>query len=279
MKSSTKMRAKMTLKVLDLFSGIGGFSLGLERAGMETVAFCEMDEPCNKVLRKHWKDAIIAQDVRQLKYIDGCLIERDENIPHNFRLTSKKIDLICGGYPCTGHSVAGKKKGFENEGSSLWKEYLRLIGEIKPKYCIIENSPNLRNTGLAEMLQAFHEVGYNAEWSIISAYSIGAPHQRERLYIVLWRADLSYCNPFRFWQTNYKEEKASSWWWAKRLFKRSPLFKQAAKVVSRVLQFDDGISKELLKESEEKIKQLGNSILPQIPELIGRAIMEHENGR
>lgn len=247
------------MKVLDLFSGIGGFSLGLEKAGMETVAFCEIDPHCSKVLEKHWPRVDNFRDIKQLtgKYLNGV------------------VDLICGGYPCTGHSVAGQKKGFKDERSNLWLEYLRLIKEIKPRYCIIENSPNLRSTGMGQLLKDVHAVGYNAEWSIISAYSIGSPHQRERLFIVLWRGDVPYCNPFRLWQADPQKKKISSRWWSERLFKRSPLFKQASKIESRVLQFDDGISQEL-SENEIKIKMLGNSLLPQIPELIGRALMEHE---
>ena len=255
------------LKALDLFSGIGGMSRGLDAAGIETVAFCEQDIDCQKVLRKHWPKVQIIDDV--------CTL----NNPRDPVLMSAGIDIICGGYPCTGHSVAGGKKGFEDDGSKLWAEYFRLIKEIKPKYCIIENSPNLRGTGLVDLLKAVNEIGYNAEWSCISAYSIGAPHQRERLYIVLWRGDISYCNPFRWWETNTQKEKAASWWWAKRLFKRSPLFKQASKIESRILQFNDGVSKEILDDNKKKINMLGNSLLPQIPELIGRAIVENEKCR
>lgn len=249
------------MKVLDLFSGIGGFSLGLERAGMETVAFCEIDKHCQAVLRKHWPYTVIFDDVKE---VNGKM------------MVDFGIDLICGGYPCVGHSVAGKKEGFKNENSALWREYLRIVGEIKPRYCIIENSPNLRNTGLVEILKAFNEVGYNAEWSVISAYSIGAPHQRERLYIVLWRKDLSYPNPFRFWETYIEKEKAKSFWWAKRLFKRPSLFTTLSKIKSTICVSNDGLSKELLRYEENKIKMLGNSVVPFIPELIGNMIMEYE---
>lgn len=248
----------MKLRVLDLFSGIGGFSLGLDRAGLETVAFCEIDPSCQSVLKHHWPDVPIHSDIRNLKMNDA------------------KVDLICGGYPCTGHSVAGKKKGFENEGSALWKEYLRLAEELKPKYCIIENSHNLRSTGLGELLKAFHEIGYNAEWSIISAYSIGAPHQRERIYIVFWRADIPYPNPFRYWQADPEKEETSQGCWAKRRFKRDSVFRQLSKTGATVLQLADGVSKELVKREEYKIAMLGNALVPQIPELIGRALVEHE---
>jgi len=103
------------MKVLDLFSGIGGFSLGLERAGFETVAFCEFDKHAQKVLKKHWPDVPIYDDVRLL---DG----------KQFR---GSVDVVCGGFPCQDLSVAGKRKGFEGERSSLYVEMLRIISE----YC------------------------------------------------------------------------------------------------------------------------------------------------
>lgn len=254
----------MKLKVLELFAGLGGFSLGLERAGMMTVASCEIDPACQAVLKHHWPDVPIFPDVTKLNQFE--LMERINHSP----------DLICGGYPCTGHSVAGKKKGFDNEGSSLWREYLRLAQQIKPRYCIIENSHNLRSTGLAELLQAFNEIGYDAEWSIISGYSVGAPHQRERIYIVFWRRDIPYPNPFRCWQADPEKEETSQGWWAKRRIKRDSVFRQVSQVRSRVLQLADGVSENLVKAQEYKIAMLGNALIPQIPELIGRALVEHE---
>lgn len=254
----------MKLKALDLFSGLGGFSLGLDRAGIETVAFCEIDPPCVAVLNHHWPDVPVFGDVKDLNKNE--LIKKTKTMP----------DLICGGYPCTGHSVAGRKKGFENEKSSLWREYLRLTREIKPKYCIIENSHNLRSTGLGELLKAFHEIGYNAEFSVISAYSVGAPHQRERIYIVFWRADIPYPNSFRYWEADPKKAETSQGWWAKRRFKRNSVFGKIPQAGSGVLQLTDGIPGQLVEVEEYKIAMLGNALIPQIPELIGRALVEHE---
>src|SRR5690606_28278115 len=119
------------MNVLDIFSGIGGFSLGLERAGMKTVAFCEIEEFPRKVLAKHWPDVPIYEDVRELS--------RD-------RLESDGItgiDVICGGFPCQDISVAGKKVGISGARSSLWAEFARLIGEIRPRFAIVENSAAL----------------------------------------------------------------------------------------------------------------------------------------
>lgn len=259
------------MKVLDLFSGIGGFSLGLERVGMDIIAHVEKNKDCQKVLKHHWPSVRCFTNIEDVSSESVFRMGSDTH----FRL-KENIDVICGGYPCTGHSVAGKKEGLNDEQSGLWAEYYRLIREIKPRYCIIENSHNLRATGLERVLQDITEAGYNAEWSIISGYSIGAPHQRERIFIVLWRKDIPYPNPFRWWQTDSKKKKASSWWWAERLFKRSPLFKQASKIESRVCEFDDGVSKEVVDQNKIKIQQLGNAVIPQIIELIGKALMEHE---
>lgn len=262
------------MKVLDLFSGIGGFSLGLERAGMEIVAHCEEDEHCQKVLKKHWPDVPIFSDIKKIK------VQKYMGKPQAFVQNQKDvigdISILAGGYPCTGHSVAGKKKGLQDEQSGLWSEYLRLIRELRPRYCIIENSHNLRSTGLGRVLKDVNEIGYNAEWSIVSGYSVGAPHQRERIFIVLWRGDIPYPNPFRWWLPDPEKKKATSRWWAERLFKRSPLFKQAGKIESRVCLFDDGVSKELVERNKIKIQQLGNAAIPQIIELIGKALMAHE---
>jgi DNA-cytosine methyltransferase len=253
----------MKLKALDLFSGIGGFSLGLDRAGIETVAFCEMDPTCQEVLMHHWPDVPVFNDVRNLRPW--------QELPSG-------IDLIVGGYPCTGHSVAGKKKGFENEGSALWKEYLRIAAEIKPRYCIIENSHNLRSTGLAELLRAFHEIGYNAEWSIISGYSIGAPHQRERIYIVFWRADIPYPNPFRCWETDPQKAETSQGWWAKRRFKRDSVYRKASQVESRVLQLADGFPERSSESEKAEHPELDRArVIIELTKL-GLLRVDHETG-
>ena len=128
------------MKVLDLFSGIGGFSLGLERAGMETIAFCEFDKKAQLVLKKHWPDVPIYDDVRKL---NGRQFE------------GQSIDLICGGFPCQPFSVAGNRQGKEDD-RHLWPEYLRLIQEIRPRWIIGENVTGLINMGLDQVL---HDLG------------------------------------------------------------------------------------------------------------------------
>ena len=130
------------MKVLDLFSGIGGFSLGLERAGMETISFCEIDKKAQLVLKKHWPNVPIFEDVSTLK--------GDEIGP---------VDVICGGFPCQDISTAGKGEGLSGSRSGLWYEFHRLINEIRPKYAIIENVSALRPRGLEQVIKTLFEIG------------------------------------------------------------------------------------------------------------------------
>jgi DNA (cytosine-5)-methyltransferase 1 len=159
------------MNVLDLFSGIGGFSLGLERAGMKTAAFCEIDEYCRRVLARHWPGVPIYDDVRTLT---AERLVRD----------GVAADVICGGFPCQDISVAGKGAGLAGERSGLWSEYARIIGEVRPRYVIVENVAALLGRGLSRVLGDLATLGYDAEWHCIPACAVGAPHRRDRLWIV-----------------------------------------------------------------------------------------------
>lgn len=139
------------LKVLDLFSGIGMFSLGLEQAGMETVAFMENNNFCQAVLRDHRPQVPIMEDVCKVEYSDGKLIyihKQGHGYADAWESKISKIDVICGGFPCQDISVAGKKEGIYGEKSGLWSEFKRIIDEVRPSYAIIENVAALRGNGL-----------------------------------------------------------------------------------------------------------------------------------
>lgn len=160
------------LKHLDLFSGIGGFSLGLESAGLvETVAFCDFDDYCQKVLKKNFPSVPVYGDVKELNYdklkADGI----------------DKIDIITGGYPCQPFSVAGRKKG-EEDPRHVWPEMFRLIKELRPTWVIGENVGGHIKLGLDSVLENLESEGYSARTFSISASSIGANHKRERVWIV-----------------------------------------------------------------------------------------------
>lgn len=171
------------LKVLDLFSGIGGFAYGLEQTGLyETVAFCEWDKKCQAVLEKHWPSVPKFSDIANLVYLEGGILHDDLEGSTVFT----EVDVITGGFPCQDISLAGKGAGLEGERSGYWKHYKRLIQEIKPKGVIIENVSALRNRGLDQVLQDLHEIGYDAEWHCITASHLGATHQRDRIWIIAY---------------------------------------------------------------------------------------------
>ena len=160
------------LNVLDLFSGIGGFSLGLERTGgFQTVAFCEIEPFCRSVINKHWPGVPVYDDVKTL---DAARLAAD----------GISVDVLCGGFPCQDISTAGRGAGLSGERSGLWWEFYRLIQEIRPQYALIENVSALRSRGLDEVLGALAAIGYDAEWHCIPASAVGAPHRRDRVWIV-----------------------------------------------------------------------------------------------
>lgn len=153
------------LKVLDLFSGIGGFSLGLERTGgFETVAFCEIDPFCQKVLKKHWPEVPCYEDVRTLNY-------------------GGPVDVISGGYPCQPFSTAGKRKGSEDD-RHLWPEIDRLLDTLRPSWFLGENVAGHISMGLDCVLSDLEAKGYTTRTFVIPACAVNAKHRRDRTWIV-----------------------------------------------------------------------------------------------
>lgn len=166
------------MRVLDLFAGIGGFTLGLERAGFETVAFCEIDPYAQKVLKKNWPGVPIYDDVRTITAE---------------RLASDGIgvDVITGGFPCQDISVSGNQAGIQDgTRSGLWSECARLLGELRPQYAIFENVTNLlngeRGAWFKRVLWDISQIGYDAEWHCIPASELGAHHHRDRIWIIAY---------------------------------------------------------------------------------------------
>ncbi len=151
-----------------LFAGIGGFDLGLERAGMVCKWQVELDDYASRVLAKHWPNVPRHDDVRTFP-----TAERDWS-----------VDLVCGGFPCQDISIAGKGAGLAGERSGLWYEFARILGDIRPRWAIIENVPALTSRGLDAVLCDLASLGFDAEWHVIPASAVGAPHRRERIWIV-----------------------------------------------------------------------------------------------
>ena len=240
------------LKVLDLFSGIGGFSLGLERTGgFETVAFCEIEPFCRSILKKNWPDIPIFEDVTKLD-------------AEQLKTNGIKVDVICGGFPCQDISSAGKGAGLNGTRSGLWYEFHRLIKEIKPQYAIIENVSVLRSRGLDEILRSLAEIGYDAEWHCITAHAVGAPHQRDRIWIVAYPASqrVQGLRPSGQQKSYSYVQKAISMCLCEGI---GASHWEVEPDVGRVV---DGFPKRV-----DRVKALGNAVVPQIPEIIGHAIL------
>lgn len=154
------------MKVLDLFAGIGGFAIASHWAGFETAQFVEIDKNAQKVLRHHYPDIPIHDDVR------------------TYKGTPNKFDIITAGFPCTGTSAAGKKTGLDHAESKLFYEILRITHDTNPSFIVIENPVGLINNGLREILALWRMAGYSSEVITVSAARLGAGHRRERLFIV-----------------------------------------------------------------------------------------------
>ena len=162
----------MTLTVGSLFSGIGGLDLGLERAGMKVIWQSEIDPYACKVLKKHWPEVVNHGDIKQ---IDWRAVE--------------PVDVICGGYPCQPFSTAGKRKGTDDP-RHLWPWVRTAISELRPRYAILENVRGHLSLGGLQVIGELAEIGYDAEWRVVSAAGVGAPHRRDRIIIVAYPTEL-----------------------------------------------------------------------------------------
>lgn len=166
--------------LLSLFAGIGGFELGLERSGgFKAVASCEINPKCRHLLKHHWPEVPAYDDV--------CSLTADRLVADGIT-----VDAVCGGFPCQDISFAGNGAGLAGERSGLWREYARLIREIRPKRVIVENVAALLGRGLGDVLGDLAALGYNAWWDCIPASAVGAPHRRDRLWLVAYPGSLEH---------------------------------------------------------------------------------------
>ena len=265
------------MNVLDLFSGIGGFSLGLESTGFfKTIAFVEKDKFCQKVLQKNFPNIPIEDEVRNVKG------------------EKYRADVITGGFPCQPFSVAGKRRGTDDD-RFLWDETIRIVSEQKCKWFIGENVEGIINIQDGMVFRQIHDdlesEGFEVQSLIIPASGKGAWHQRKRVWIIGCNVsntnsslrgggrtiEQSGTNKVWGFSTTEKEQskddlrsqavgcdalsgQTQSWW----------------KTVSDIYGVPNGISYELDKDRANRIKSLGNSIVPQIAREIGKAIIEAE---
>lgn len=283
----------MTFRVLSLFAGIGGFDLGLERTGgFKTVAFCEIEPFAVRVLNKHWPKVPVYGDVRELT-------------AERLAADGIAVDVICGGFPCQDISSAGHRVGLEGERSGLWSEYARLIGELRPRYVVVENVANLLGLGLGRVLGDLAALRYDAEWHCIPASAVGALHRRDRIWIVAHPAfvqrhggndnarecvgtePLSQSRDGRGAVALADAERRrlqsgdEQCTWSPAIIPAAfgrycggGEFGKAWRVEPDVGRVAHGIP-----DAMDRLKGLGNAVVPQIPELIGRAILAAEAAR
>ena len=222
------------MKVLDLFSGIGGFSLGLERAGMETVAFVERDKKAQMVLRKHWKETPIFNDIKS--FDRECIGD---------------VDLVCGGFPCQPFSTASRGN---KTAEDLWPDMERVICQFRPKWVIAEN---VLPAPIEKAKTDLEKLGYKCETRNIGANDCGADHQRYRWWLIA--------------HTNNKGEFSST---LNAEVAELPKLCEGvwgAENYARTIRVSNGLPNRV-----DRFRMLGNTVIPYIPQVIGRAIMKFE---
>lgn len=245
---------------LDLFSGIGGFALGLNRAGFNTVAFCEIDPFCQSVIKKHWPNTPIIKDVKNAEHFDAI----------------GDVDIITGGYPCQPWSSAGLKRG-KNDDRHLWPAMLEIIKRKRPTWVIGENVANHVSMGLDEVLFDLEGEGYQARAFIIPACGVNSPQRRDRCWILAHaesvgsggRGREEHGTEQRFFFTEECQGRQ-----VRGKAERCGLLRRWEEIESPVRGVDHG-----LPDWVDRVKSIGNAVVPQIPEIIGRAIMQIELGK
>ena len=288
------------LKMLDLFSGIGGFSYAAEKlvGGYETVAFCEYDEHAQKVLRKHWPRTEIIGDIRELA-----------NDAERFR---GSVDIVCGGFPCQPFSLAGVRRGDQDD-RHLWPEMLRVIEAVRPRWIIGENVAGHITMGLDTVLSDLEAAGYASRCYVIPAVAADAPHRRDRCWIVGYsnsscKSDVTLDEEMRMagakdvGHTSSGRRSGVDGRWSGQKFAHrcedvadanSQRLQRQRQQSSRVgaEQYDPCDTRRWEPEPElgrvangvrnrvHRLKQLGNSIVPQVAARILYAIREADRGK
>tara|TARA_R100001440_G_scaffold75739_1_gene103843 strand:+ start:22533 stop:23459 length:927 start_codon:yes stop_codon:yes gene_type:complete len=298
------------IKLGSLFSGIGGFELGLERAlpQCKTIWQVEQNQFCQSVLRKHWADAIIYDDIRTV----GA---------HNL----ESVDVLCGGFPCQDISIAGKKRGINNgKKSSLYYEMFRVICEIRPRIIVLENVAAILRLGGHDVFRTLAEAGYDAEWCTIqTGKDFGLPHIRKRWFCVayphskrretgknitrrfeikgqrIWSeptsSSIEICNtththsktasdattsPCSMAQTQNTQQRCNV---TDSNLRKTEHNRGRCNKTWRTIEpiicrgndgFPNGLDKTTIREHNKRLKALGNAITPQASEWVGRQILQ-----
>ena len=225
------------MTVGELFAGIGGLGLGLERAGMEVRWQVEIDPFCTKVLENHWPDVNRYEDVRDV----GA---------HNL----EPVDLICGGFPCVTLSRAGRRTGTDDD-KWIWPQFERVIRELRPRYVLVENVPGLLVHAAGDVLGDLAALGYDTEWDCFTAKAFGALHIRDRVFLLAYDGGGRHGPP---------EETVFAGRFGSELRVRWPSEPDVARVVHG------------LSGAVDRRRALGNAAVPQVAEYIGRRILKEQ---
>lgn len=255
------------MKFISLFAGVGGLDLGLERAGFECVAQVEIDDFCQKVLTKHWANVPKFKDVRDVG---------KANLP--------TAELICGGFPCQDVSLAGERAGLEGKRSTLWSEFYRIVCEIQPRWIVIENVPGLLSSDNGEfftkILRELSQSGYDVEWQVIPAAFVGAPHIRERVFIVGYSSG-------REWEVSNIPQVFR----VERFGRNKTERGEGGYMPSMGQASNSGLEREWKNWSDkpefkrvvdgvpfgmDRLRSLGNAVCPQVAEFVGLCIQKAE---
>ena len=256
------------MNFLSLFSGIGGLDLGLERSGMTCIGQVEINPFCRRVLAKRWPNVRRFEDVRTVTAKD---------------FENERIDLIAGGFPCQDISSSGKKVGITGHKSGLWLEFLRLIRDIRPRFVLVENVAALLGRGLGDVLGGLAASGFDAEWETLPAGLFGAPHLRSRTFVV------GYSDRYRKSDGSLNDEAS---WLPPLVANAEHAFREQLGEMGRAwgkresvpwnangectdptmaVRMDDGDANRM-----DRLSGIGNAVVPQVAEWIGRRIMEAE---
>jgi DNA (cytosine-5)-methyltransferase 1 len=232
----------------DLFAGIGGFSLGFERAGMVCRWQVEIDPYCTSVLEKHWPDLERRRDVRECGR-------------HNL----EPVDVICGGPPCQPFSAAGKRRGPEDD-RNLWPEFARIVQDLRPRWVVFENVLGIRAIYLDTVLSDLERMGYTTATTVIPAGALGAWHRRDRIWVV------ANSEKRDKWSRLREGESAG-----KRPGRPGDILGQAGETSwERGWAFEPGVARMVhgVPNRVDRNRVIGNAVVPQVTEFIGRLIVE-----
>lgn len=262
-----------------LFSGIGGMDLGLERAGMECRWQVEIDPFCNKVLEKHWPGVKRYGDIRA---VDAAKLER--------------VDLIAGGFPCQDLSRIGRRAGIDGDRSGLWSDFYRVVCELRPGFVLVENVAGLLDGGIGRVLGDLAQIGFDAEWEVLPAAAFGAPHLRQRVYLVAYAGGKRSQGIIQAWAEEVATRRGSrehAAMGAVPVLRGFPLHDPFESCVGMRLPANRGVGDRPIHGSGwweigpsvfrvanglprrvDRLKAIGNAVVPQVAEWVGRRIME-----